>query len=35
MSGYNLRLGLDYARQWLGAGGVSNTISAGFQYSPP
>jgi hypothetical protein len=33
-SGYDLRLGLDYARQWLGSGGVSNTVSVGFQYSP-
>ncbi|MDC0708026.1 hypothetical protein POL68_06045 [Stigmatella sp. ncwal1] len=34
-SGYNLRLGLDYAHQWLGSGGASNTVSVGFQYSPP
>lgn len=35
LSGYNLRLGLDCARQWLGSGGVSNTVTMGFQYSPP
>ncbi|QSQ20848.1 hypothetical protein JY651_37320 [Pyxidicoccus parkwayensis] len=35
LNGYNLRIGLDVARQWLGsAGGVSNSVSAGFQYSP-
>ncbi|HYO66300.1 MAG TPA: hypothetical protein VEU33_09480 [Archangium sp.] len=35
LPGYNLRLGLDYSRQWLGPDGVSNTVSVGFQYALP
>ncbi|WP_147444716.1 hypothetical protein [Corallococcus sp. CA053C] len=34
LSGYNLRLGLDAARQWLGAR-TANNIAMGLQYSPP
>jgi hypothetical protein len=34
-SGYNLRLGLDYSRQWLGQDGVANTVSVGLQYGLP